>query len=157
MIVRGLWQTVMLSLSQLPTSIAMIEKGSWKLSAIEAITLPHPFRTITPTPARLSSLNTAPSKLTLSFDQGRGFQISRGRVWLGWSGGCGGMPRTKEALAFCTYWKICWIGKGRSFVLMKFRRYQIAHTVVAKRFKSLPVSMICSTKSRKLAKCGVAL
>ena len=67
------------------------------------------------------------------------------------------MVRTKEALAFCTSWKICWIGKGCSFVLMKFRWYQIAHTIVAKRFRLLPVSMICFTKSWKLAKCGVAL
>jgi len=134
----------------------MTEKGNWKLSAMEATTLPTPFRTMTPTPARLSSLNTDPSKFTLSFDHGGGFQISQGGVWLGWSGGRGGMVRTKEALAFCTR-KIRMIGKGFTLVLMEFRRYQIAQTIVAKRFKSLPISMMCSTKSRKLEKCGLAL
>ena len=67
------------------------------------------------------------------------------------------MIRTKEALAFCTSRKTFLIGKGFAVVLMDFRRYQIAQTIVAKRFKTLPISMMCSTKSRKLKKCRLAL
>jgi len=64
---------------------------------------------------------------------------------------------TNVALAFYTSIKTCCIGRCFPLVLMEFLRNQIAYTIVAKRFKSVPFSVKYSTKSLKLKKCGLAL
>ena len=139
------------------TSTAATEKGKWKVSAMDANTQPSAFQTRTPTPARWISRNTAPSKFTLSFGHGGGFQIDRRSLWGICSGGQGGMVQTNDDLAFCTSEKTCWIGICLPLVSIMFLRFQIAHTVVAKRFKSFPYSMMVSTKSWKLEKRGMEI
>ena len=61
---------------------------------MDAITYPLESRIIHPVPAMFSSLNSDPSKLTLTFDQGGGFQFRCFMASLGQPGGFGGMEQT---------------------------------------------------------------
>ena len=108
------------------TSTAATENGIWKLSAINAHTLSSASRIMTPTLARWSSLNTALSKLTLSFDNGWGFHVGRETEWDISSGGRGWLARINADLAFCTSSCTWCTGTCVPLVLIVFRLFHIA-------------------------------
>ena len=84
------------------TSTAITEKGSGNVSTIDATTCPFQSRIITPTPAWLSSLKTAPSKFTLRFGQGGSSHLRLWRVFVTLSGGLGATKWRKLVLVLQT-------------------------------------------------------
>nr|POE85916.1 hypothetical protein CFP56_23504 [Quercus suber] len=137
------------------TSTAVTKKGNGNTSAMEATTLPFQSQIMTPTPACFSSRKIEPSKLSLRFGQGGSFHLMFRRSLVVLSGGFGGVARRWAVLVNRASCIICWTGNSRELVRMIFPRDQTIQIMEAKRAKSAPTSMLCSTTSLKLMTCKV--